>query len=83
MQIRNADGTYTTYCHMVDGSSPLSVGATVRAGLTQIGQADSTGSSSGDHVHITHLNSSYQNAGEYFDYVNQPPTSSQLNSGGC
>ena len=83
IQILNTNGTHTTYCHMVDGSSVLAVGATVRAGLTQIGQADSTGSSTGDHLHISHLDSNYNNGGEYFDSVGQPPTSDQLNSGGC
>jgi murein DD-endopeptidase MepM/ murein hydrolase activator NlpD len=68
---------------MVDGSSLLSVGAYVQAGLSQIGQADSTGSSTGDHLHITHLDANFNNAGEYFQYVNQAPTSDQLNAGGC
>lgn len=83
VQVRNVDGTHTTYCHMVDASSTLTVGSTVRAGLTQLGQADSTGSSTGDHLHITHLDANYNNAGEYFNYVGQQPTSDQLNSGGC
>jgi hypothetical protein len=83
VQVRNGDGTHTTYCHMVDMSSSVTVGMTVRAGLTQLGQADSTGSSTGDHLHITHLDSNFNNAGEYFNYVDQGPSSNQLNSGGC
>lgn len=83
VQVANSNGTHTSYCHMVSSSSPLTVGAVVRAGLTQLGQADSTGTSSGNHLHITHLDADYNNAGEYFNFVDQQPTSDQLNSGGC
>jgi len=83
VQVHNTDGTHSTYCHMVDMSSTLAVGSIVRAGLTQLGQVDSTGSSTGNHLHITHLDSNFNNAGEYFNYVDQGPTQDQLNSGGC
>jgi murein DD-endopeptidase MepM/ murein hydrolase activator NlpD len=83
VQVRNSNGTHTTYCHMVDLSSPLAVGSVVRAGLSQLGQADSTGTSSGDHLHITHLDANFNNAGEYFSSVDQQPSPDQLNNGGC
>jgi hypothetical protein len=83
IQIQNSAGYYTTYCHMVDGSSLLAAGDSVWAGSTQIGQLNSTGNSSGDHVHITHLDSNYSIAGEYFGYVDTQPSASELNAGGC
>jgi hypothetical protein len=83
VRVRHFDGTYSTYCHMVDGSTPLQTGASVKAGATRIGSADSTGSSTGDHVHITYLDNDMNNAGEYFGATDSQPASSQLNAGGC
>lgn len=83
VQIANDNGTHTTYCHMATGSSPLTVGQRVSAGYTHLGGVDSTGDSTGDHLHITQLDANYNISGEYFQYTDSQPSSGQLDPGGC
>lgn len=68
---------------MVDGSSAFSVGYRVYAGRSKLGGADSTGNSTGDHLHIVHFDSNFNVAGEYFDFTDTRPTADQLVAGGC
>lgn len=68
VQIANFDGTHYSYCHMQTGSASVTIDQNVFAGFTQIGGADNTGDSHGDHLHITTLGSDYQiiSAWEFF-----------------
>lgn len=75
------DDSRASYCHMVTGSQTVGVGDVVRAGDI-IGRVNSTGNSSGDHLHITFRDSGGAKR-EYFNYTDTAPTYSQLDPGGC
>jgi len=79
--IDHGDGTWSAYCHMVDGSSTLVPGRYVSAGLSQLGQVNSTGRSSGDHLHITWRGGDQR--WEYFSCTGSQPAADQLRAGGC
>lgn len=83
VSIKNINGTYGIYCHMVESSSPVAAGQRVYAGYTRIGSVDSTGSSSGDHLHIGVRDSSNNTLGPYYNYTDSKPSSSMLQNGGC
>jgi murein DD-endopeptidase MepM/ murein hydrolase activator NlpD len=83
ISIKNINGTYGIYCHMVENSSPVTAGQRVYAGYTRIGSVDSTGSSSGDHLHIGVRDSSNNILGPYYNYTDSRPTSAMLQDGGC
>lgn len=79
--VEHDDGSRATYCHLVDGSAVVPVNYSVSAGI-RIGDADSTGNSTGPHLHITYRDA--RNARrEYFAYTDAGPTASQLDAGGC
>lgn len=81
VRIEHGDGSWTTYCHMVGGSSTLDPGDSVRAGISQLGQVNSTGSSTGHHLHLSF--GAGDQRYEYFQFTNFRPASGQLNPGGC
>jgi murein DD-endopeptidase MepM/ murein hydrolase activator NlpD len=55
VELRGDSGFLYRYLHMPAGSAPFDEGQRVGAGV-QIGAVDSTGNSSGDHLHLTILN---------------------------
>ncbi len=81
VKVRHGDSSKASYCHMVSGSQSVAVGDSVFAGQL-LGLANSTGNSTGDHLHITFRDEDGVKR-EYFNYVDNPPSSSQLNPGGC
>jgi murein DD-endopeptidase MepM/ murein hydrolase activator NlpD len=83
VSVKNINGTYGIYCHMVENSSPVAVGARVYAGYTRIGSVDSTGSSSGDHLHIGVRDGSNNILGPYYNSADTQPSSAMLQNGGC
>lgn len=78
--MQHLGGDVSVYCHMVGDSSRFEVGSWVRAG-TVIGQVNSTGNSSGDHLHLI-----YRDGGstpiEYWDKTATEPSTSD-GSGTC
>lgn len=83
ISIKNINGTYGIYCHMVENSSPVSAGQRVYAGYTRIGSVDNTGSSSGDHLHIGVRDSNNTTLKSYYEYTDTKPSSAMLQNGGC
>lgn len=79
--IRHFDNSQASYCHMVTGSAPVNVGDQVAAGES-IGRVNSTGNSTGDHLHVTYRDAN-GNKQEYQNHTDTPPSSSQLDPGGC
>lgn len=71
------------YCHLIENSNTFNVGDTVSAG-TVIGSANSTGNSTGHHVHVTYNSKQTGQREEYYYYSsNTPPSSSNLDPDGC
>lgn len=85
--IKNTDGNLAVYCHMEgDSASFLSPGQHVFAGATLIGSVDSTGHSSGDHLHIgvKDGNGNTVWGSPYYAYTKSQPTSFVSRAdGGC
>lgn len=84
--IKNVDGNLAVYCHMEGDSSSLTYGQHVFAGATLIGSVDSTGHSSGDHLHIgvKDANGNTVWGSSYYDYTKSQPTSfASRADGGC
>lgn len=79
MIVEHLSGDTSVYCHLVDNSAQFQVGDWVRAG-TVIGLANSTGNSSGHHLHLIY----WQNGSriEYWNVAGSQPSAAQLN-GGC
>jgi hypothetical protein len=82
VQIANFDGTHYSYCHMQTGSALVSVGSNVFAGFTRIGGVDNTGSSNGDHLHITALGSDYQIIPGW-EYFTETSAAASTDDNGC
>ena len=79
VRINNFDGSRVVYCHLREYLVPQ--GSAVTAGQL-VGRADSTGNSTGHHLHVSYKDRS-GNRREYFNYTDTRPTASQLNKGGC
>lgn len=83
VRVRNADGSSATYCHMSGIAGAISAGTQVSAGDV-LGQVGDTGSPDAGayHLHLIFRDSAgaYQ---EFFNYVDTPAQSSQLDPTGC
>lgn len=77
--IRHVNNDQSVYCHLVGNSARFKIGDWVRAG-TVIGSANSTGNSSGDHLHLIYWQGNQRI--EYWNVTGNKPTASQMN-GGC
>jgi len=80
MEVSHVNGDKSIYCHLLAGSEQFSLFEWVRSG-TVIGQANSTGNSSGDHLHLTYKQNGTTRI-EFWDVTGTQPNSSQMN-GGC
>jgi murein DD-endopeptidase MepM/ murein hydrolase activator NlpD len=79
MIVDHINGDVSVYCHLVPNSEEFSVDQWVRAG-TWIAAANSTGRSSGDHLHLKYFQNG--NLIEYWDVTGTQPNATQLN-GNC
>lgn len=79
MIVSHFNGDESVYCHLKANSAKFGVGRFVRAG-TVIAAANSTGESSGDHLHLIYR----QNGDEieYWEMAGTQPTANELN-GSC
>lgn len=79
--LNHTDGSVSTYCHLNAFDENPEVGDHVQAG-SQIGTADSTGNSTGDHLHLVYADDE-GNREEYFNHTGNAPNANQLNPNGC
>jgi len=77
--VGHINGDTSVYCHLVSNSAKYQVGDWVRAG-TVIGSANSTGNSTGHHLHLIYWQGG--NRIEYWNVTGSQPSATQLN-GGC
>lgn len=82
IRVRHDNGDTSVYCHLQANSNAFEVGQRVRAGHV-IGLANSTGNSSGDHLHVNYNSGQAGGKVEYFTQTDDPPSSNQLNPNGC
>jgi hypothetical protein len=73
VKIRDENGYTSVYCHL--GSTNVAIGRKVEQGA-QIGTMDSTGASTGDHLHFGIMDSqgNYQNPENFIAHCNYPKT---------
>ena len=75
------DGTRSIYCHLHRVGRFLQPGDILWAGA-EIGTCNSTGNSTGDHLHLIYRDGS-GNRREYFNYTDSRPGSGNLDPNGC
>jgi hypothetical protein len=79
IEISHNDGSRSIYCHLQN--IQVLVNDVVDAGYL-LGTADSTGNSTGHHLHISYIDSNNIRR-EYFSSTDTVPAPSELSSGGC
>lgn len=80
MKIDHVNGDTSTYCHLDEDSESRTLFDWVRAG-TVIARANSTGNSTGDHLHLVYKVGGTDRV-EYWDVVGSQPSAGELN-GNC
>lgn len=82
IRVQHDNSDTTVYCHLQANSNGFEVGQRVRAGHV-IALANSTGNSSGPHLHLNYNSSQTGGKVEYFTKTDDSPSSSELNPNGC
>lgn len=77
--VEHFNGDQSIYCHLKENSAKFAVNEYVRAG-TVIGAANTTGNSSGNHLHLIYYQGG--NPIEYWNVTGNQPSPTQLN-GNC
>jgi hypothetical protein len=80
MIVDHFNGDVSVYCHLVPNSEEFTVDQWVRSG-TVVAAANSTGNSSGDHLHLKYFKNGTTLI-EYWDVTGTQPSTNQLN-GSC